>query len=61
MYERRPFYIKIRDDVFYERRSGRALIIYATDLSDLPIPEWMKFDEIERSISGRAPRAGTKV
>jgi len=44
--------------LFYDKESGKPLVIYATDMADLSLPDWVTFDPNYRSFFGIASQAG---
>lgn len=57
--ETRNFFFKLPEEVFYDGQSYSPLVVYATDMADYPIPDWVQFNSDYRSFTGIAPKAGT--
>jgi len=50
--ERRRFSFKIDEDLFYDQEKGQPLVLFATDMADLSLPNWKEFDPHDRCFSG---------
>jgi hypothetical protein len=57
--EHKPFSFKIRDDTFYDQKEQGTLILFATDLGDTKLPNWINFDPTSGVFYGTAPSKGT--
>lgn len=57
IYEHRRFVIPLSKSVFYTILGSDTLVFFASDMADITLPSWIKFNPVSLTFSGIAPEA----